>query len=143
MVLTNRKTWPSFSRTVAYLEFARGHDWREQSPVRLYSFLQKFCVVVLGEEMSLVNGLQRTGPLIYVLDFVGAELLVDHGPDYIVALHGEREQRQLCAPITPMLLLRRVLAQPCIGRYRWSSTHAVISTFDLFSIGGAFTLDLS
>ena len=45
---------PSFSRTVAYREFARGHDCRLQKPVTLYSFLQKFCVSVLqisGQEL--------------------------------------------------------------------------------------------
>ena len=38
---------PSFSLTVAYLEFARGHDCLLQKPVTLYSFLQKFWVDVL------------------------------------------------------------------------------------------------
>ena len=44
---------PSFSRTVAYLEFAKGHDWRLQKPVALYSFLQKFCVAVLSKQAQL------------------------------------------------------------------------------------------
>jgi hypothetical protein len=34
------------STIVAYLEFARGHPAREQRPVRLYLFLQKFCFTV-------------------------------------------------------------------------------------------------
>ena len=38
---------PSFSLTVAYLEFARGQDCRLQNPVTLYSFRQKFWVDVL------------------------------------------------------------------------------------------------
>jgi hypothetical protein len=38
---------PSCSRTVAYRLLASGQDWRVQSPLTLYSFRQKFCVVVL------------------------------------------------------------------------------------------------
>lgn len=38
---------PSCSLTVAYLELASGHACLEQKPVKLYSFLQKFWVVVL------------------------------------------------------------------------------------------------
>jgi hypothetical protein len=40
---------PSCSLTVAYREFAKGHDWRLHRPVTLYSFRQKFCVEVLGQ----------------------------------------------------------------------------------------------
>jgi hypothetical protein len=32
---------------VAYLLLASGHELRLQSPVTLYSFLQKFCVCIL------------------------------------------------------------------------------------------------
>ena len=38
---------PSCSRTVAYREFASGHDCLLQNPVTLYSLRQKFCVAVL------------------------------------------------------------------------------------------------
>ena len=43
----NERYIPSFSLTVAYLEFARGQDCRLQNPVTLYSFRQKFWVDVL------------------------------------------------------------------------------------------------
>ncbi len=50
---------PSFSLTVAYLEFANGQLCLLQKPVTLYSFRQKFCVAVLvvnsGYESSRVR----------------------------------------------------------------------------------------
>ncbi|KAJ2991444.1 hypothetical protein NUW54_g8190 [Trametes sanguinea] len=44
---------PSFSLTVAYREFAKGQLCLLQRPVTLYSFLQKFCVVVLHDDGSI------------------------------------------------------------------------------------------
>lgn len=76
---------PSCSRTVAYLEFASGQLCRVQKPVTLYSFLQKFWVVVLWEAFSDGLGVVGKGN---VLDFVGTELCVDHRPYNVVALHG-------------------------------------------------------
>ena len=75
---------PSFSRTVAYLEFAKGHDWRLQKPVALYSFLQKFCVAVLLKQAQLGQNFRIH---VLLLDFVRAELLVYYRPNHIVALH--------------------------------------------------------
>ena len=46
MVFMYRYSRPSSSRMVAYLLFARGQDDLLHSPVTLYSFLQKFCVLV-------------------------------------------------------------------------------------------------
>ena len=44
-VLIYKYTTPSFSRTVAYRELARGHDCRLHRPVRLYSLRQNvWCV---------------------------------------------------------------------------------------------------
>jgi hypothetical protein len=88
---------PSCSRTVAYRELARGHDCREQKPVKLYSFLQKFWVVVLT-----ISWLSSAGVTSSLLDLVRAEpddqlqdscevegghlLSIDDGPDDLVGL---------------------------------------------------------
>lgn len=80
---------PSCSRTVAYREFASGHDCLLQNPVTLYSLRQKFCVAVLE---GAVDG-QGFGTWVVVdqeangLYFVRAELGVNHGPYHVVALH--------------------------------------------------------
>lgn len=76
---------PSFSRTVAYREFARGHDCRLQNPVTLYSFRQKFCVVVLFTSQLLKTSVVVSS--FDSLDFIRAKRLVDDGPDHVVALH--------------------------------------------------------
>lgn len=88
-------------RTVAYREFASGHDCRLQNPVRLYSFRQKFCSFVLSLRekfilvslvvLSLVNRLQVENSL----ELERAELLVDDLPDYLVGRHLERGIRSL------------------------------------------------
>ena len=80
--LKARRNEPSFSLTVAYREFARGHDCRLHSPVTLYSFRQKFCVVVLRNESFATCWLAKN-----LLDFVWAELLIYHRPYDIVTLH--------------------------------------------------------
>lgn len=46
---------PFSSLIVAYWLFARGQDDRLHSPVRLYSFLQKLCVLVLEREEKSKN----------------------------------------------------------------------------------------
>ena len=45
---------PFSSLMVAYLLFAKGHDCLLQSPVTLYSFLQKFFVSVLKYQVYIV-----------------------------------------------------------------------------------------
>jgi hypothetical protein len=70
---------PSFSRTVAYLELARGQDCLLQKPETLYSFRQKFWVVVLTEGQWEERIFRDA-----VLDFVGAKLVVYYRPYYIV-----------------------------------------------------------
>lgn len=54
-----------------------------QKPVTLYSFLQKFWVVVLYVVEYIVFDIARN----HILDFVGAELRVDDAPYNVVALH--------------------------------------------------------
>lgn len=48
MVFMLRYSLPSFSRIVAYCEFASGHDVRLHRPVRLYLLRQKVCVAVFA-----------------------------------------------------------------------------------------------
>lgn len=78
-----RECIPSFSLTVAYLEFANGHDCRLHRPVTLYSFRQKFCVAVLETDEGVLCG-EKIGD---VLDFIRAKLLVYDRPYYVVTLH--------------------------------------------------------
>lgn len=75
---------PSFSRTVAYLELANGHDCLLQKPVTLYSFRQKFCVSVL--DTGKPSRKQNTTPN-SSLDFVRTKLSIYHRPYHVVALH--------------------------------------------------------
>ena len=85
---TNAMYSPSFSRTVAYLEFARGQLCLLHKPVTLYSFRQKFCVAVLDESWPVsVLATREVGD--HVLDFVRTELSIDHRPDHVVALHSD------------------------------------------------------
>ncbi len=80
---------PSFSRTVAYREFAKGQLCLLHSPVALYSFRQKFCVVVLvasNGEVQHEGHIQQMRSE-YALDFVRTKLLVYDRPYYVVALH--------------------------------------------------------
>lgn len=88
---TKRLYWPSFSRTVAYREFAKGHDWRLQRPVTLYSLRQKFWVVVLRKWIRI--GVYCLETETNALDFIGAELVIYYRPDHVVALHIEQARR--------------------------------------------------
>jgi hypothetical protein len=54
-----------WDRTVAYREFARGHDWRLQRPVTLYSLRQKFFSFVVLEKKLAVS--RNNGKLSIIL----------------------------------------------------------------------------
>ncbi len=68
---------------MAYREFARGHDWRLQRPVTLYSLRQKFFSFVV---LALLD-YEGMRTLLDVLELEGAELLVDNLPDDFVGRH--------------------------------------------------------
>jgi len=87
---------PSFSRTVAYRELARGHDCRLHSPVTLYSFLQKFCVVVLQKTQTWMSFSTSRS---HSLDFVWAEMVIYHWPDNIITLHNSTSNKPLATGV--------------------------------------------
>lgn len=82
-VLIYKYTTPSFSRTVAYRELARGHDCRLHRPVRLYSLRQNvWCV----DDLILYE--QKWCPM------------SDHttSSDCIVTVASKKSRRDLSAP---------------------------------------------
>jgi hypothetical protein len=54
----------------------------------LYSFRQKFCVVVLYETKIRLAREVLASAISDALDFIGAKLGIDDRPDNVVTLHG-------------------------------------------------------
>ena len=139
-----RRNEPSFSLTVAYREFARGHDCRLHSPVTLYSFRQKFWVIVLR------NGFQLSH-LLHVdslrLTWLCTNRIVDLSPTKwhrhsacLPEIFGWEEGHNICIPDIP----KRYPTPSVAHHYALSFSSSIeLQTFAEAVNNTSFTTELS